>query len=214
MVASAGTGAAPAPTAGTADGRATVGVLGLQGGVREHASLLEAIGARTRQVRKPADLVGTDGARVDALVLPGGESTVIDRLCRMFGLDEPIRALIGQGLPVLGTCAGLILLADRLENPAPGQRTIGGLDITVNRNAFGPQRDSAQAVLDTEWGGIRAAFIRAPRVVSVDGPRTRAMAHFEGEIVGVEQGSLLGASFHPELTGDATLHRRLLELIP
>ncbi|MDJ1371544.1 pyridoxal 5'-phosphate synthase glutaminase subunit PdxT [Gulosibacter molinativorax] len=194
-------------------GAPTVGVLGLQGGVREHADLVESLDAHAVQIRKPADLVGPDGARVDALILPGGESSVIDRLARMFGLDAPIREQVEAGLPTLGTCAGLILLAKRLENPAPGQQTLGILDITVNRNAFGPQVESAEATLGTEWGEIRAAFIRAPQIVSVDGAETRVMAHYGDAIVGVERGKVLGASFHPELTRDTTLHQRLLSFV-
>lgn len=194
-------------------GSKRIGVLGVQGGVREHVTLIESLAAHAVQIRKPDDLIGPDGARVDALILPGGESSVIDRLVRMFGLDEPMRSLIGQGLPTLGTCAGLIMLADRLENPAPGQHTLGGLNISVNRNAFGPQRESAEVTLETEWGEIRAAFIRAPQIVSVDSDNTRVMASFQGAIVGVEQDTILGASFHPELTGDTVLHRRLLEML-
>ncbi|MGO1544032.1 MAG: pyridoxal 5'-phosphate synthase glutaminase subunit PdxT [Gulosibacter sp.] len=187
-----------------------VGVLALQGGVREHVALVESVNARAVAVRKPGDLLGPDGARIDALIIPGGESTVIDRLCRMFELAEPLRELIGSGLPTLGTCAGLIMLADRLQNPAAGQQTLGGLHITVDRNAFGAQRESAETLLSTRWGEIRTAFIRAPRIVSIDHTDARPMATYEGELVGVEQGSILGASFHPELTGDTTLHRRLL----
>lgn len=198
---------------GILDGAPRIGVLGLQGGVREHATLVESVDAHPVEIRTPADLVGPDGPRVDALILPGGESSVIDRLTRMFGLAEPMKALIGQGLPTLGTCAGLILLAKRIENPAPGQQSLGALDITVNRNAFGPQIQSAEADLATEWGAIRAAFIRAPQIVSVDSEDARVMARFDGAIVGVEQGHVLGVSFHPELTGDTTLHERLLAMI-
>ncbi|KAB1642578.1 pyridoxal 5'-phosphate synthase glutaminase subunit PdxT [Gulosibacter chungangensis] len=198
---------------GLLTGAPRIGILGLQGGVREHATLVESLDAQPVQIRKPADLLGPDGARVDALILPGGESSVIDRLARMFGLDVPLKELIGQGLPTLGTCAGLILLAKNIENPAPGQQSLGVLDITVNRNAFGPQVESAEADLATEWGAIRAAFIRAPQIVSVDGVDARVMARFGDAIVGVEQGNVLGVSFHPELTGDTVLHRRLLELV-
>lgn len=211
MVVAAPRAAAAAPALVT--GRIRVGVLAVQGGVREHAALAESLDACAVPIRNPAELIGPDGARLDALILPGGESTVIDRLCRMLDLADPIRTLIASGLPTLGTCAGLILLADRLENAAAGQRTLGGLDITVNRNAFGSQRVSAEALLATEWGEIRAAFIRAPRIVSLDGEAPRAMARFGDAIVGVEQGNVLGASFHPELTGDTVLHRRLLSFV-
>lgn len=202
-----------APAPGLLSRVPLVGVLGLQGGVREHTTLVESIAARAVQIRKPEDLVGPDGARVDALILPGGESSVIDRLTRMFGLDAPLKQLIAQGLPTLGTCAGLILLARHIENPAPGQQSLGVLNITVNRNAFGPQVESSEALLETGWGPIRAAFIRAPQIVSADAAEARVMARLDGAIVGVEQGNVLGVSFHPELTGDTLLHRRLLSMI-
>ncbi|MFK4813105.1 pyridoxal 5'-phosphate synthase glutaminase subunit PdxT, partial [Devosia sp. ZW T5_3] len=141
----------------------TIGVLALQGGVREHAAMLQGLGADVRLVKKVEDLEGIDG-----LVLPGGESSVIDRLSRSFGLADPLRDAIAAGLPVLGTCAGLILLAERLENPAPGQQTFGGLDVTVRRNAFGSQRDSFDAAIAVSGiaGEIDVSFIRAPIVVS------------------------------------------------
>ncbi|ROR93987.1 5'-phosphate synthase pdxT subunit [Salana multivorans] len=191
--------------------RPTVGVLALQGGVREHIRLLEGLGVRVTPLRVPADLTGADGLRVDALVLPGGESSTIDRLLRLVGLREPLAAAIRGGLPTLGTCAGLILLARRILDPAPGQQTLDVLDVTVQRNAFGPQVDSAEADLDTTLGPARVAFIRAPRVTEV-GPGVEVVARHAGHVVGVRQGSIAGLSFHPELTGETLFHRRLLGL--
>jgi 5'-phosphate synthase pdxT subunit len=189
--------------------RPTVGVLALQGGVREHQRLLEGLGARVRPVRLPADLVGPDGPRLDALVLPGGESSTIDRLLRGFGTFEPLRAVIAAGLPTLGTCAGLVLLAREVLDAAPGQRSLGLLDVTVRRNAFGPQLDSAEVDLTTTLGPARVAFIRAPRVESA-GPGVEVLARRRRAIVAVRQGAVTGVAFHPELTGEPLFHRRLL----
>lgn len=205
----------------------TVGVLALQGAVAEHLRLLESLGAHTRRVRRPAELDS-----LDALVLPGGESTVIDRLTRIFGLRQPLIDFARAGHPVLGTCAGLIMLARDIQNPALGQQSLGLLDVTVARNAFGPQTHSVEAVLP--WAGIgapvrkeragddvvpsapetvRAAFIRAPEVIR-HGPEVEVLARHEGRVVGVRQGRLLGLSFHPELTGETAAHQALLDLIP
>ena len=198
-----------------------VGVLALQGGVAEHASLLEKLGAQVVLVKRPEQLEG-----MDALVLPGGESTTIDRLTRIFGLRQPLIDAIAGGLPTLGTCAGLILLAREIEDPAAGQQTLGLLDVTVRRNAFGSQVDSAETELTwgttgadgagqlTGAGGqvpVKAAFIRAPIVTRV-GADVTVLARHAGQVVGVQQGHLLGISFHPELTGDTTVHRALLDL--
>lgn len=198
-----------------------VGVLALQGGVAEHASLLEKLGAQVVLVKRPEQLEG-----LDALVLPGGESTTIDRLTRIFGLRQPLIDAIAGGLPTLGTCAGLILLAREIEDPAAGQQTLGLLDVTVRRNAFGSQVDSAETELTwsttgadgagqlTGAGGqvpVKAAFIRAPIVTRV-GADVTVLARYAGQVVGVRQSHLLGISFHPELTGDTTVHRALLEL--
>ena len=185
-----------------------IGVLALQGGVREHVRLLVGLGAQVAELRVPADLEGPDGLRVDGLVLPGGESSTIDRLLRMFGLFDPLRAAIGSGLPTLGTCAGLVLLADRVQDPAPGQRSLGVLDVTVQRNAFGSQVDSAEVDLETADGPVRVAFIRAPRVVA-QGPEVEVLARRGEAVVGVRQGSITGVAFHPELTGETRFHRRL-----
>lgn len=198
-----------------------VGVLALQGGVAEHAALLEELGAQVVLVKRPEQLDG-----LDALVLPGGESTTIDRLTSIFGLRQPLIQAIAGGLPTLGTCAGLILLARDIEDPAAGQQTLGLLDVTVRRNAFGSQVDSVEAELT--WGEagadgagretsagrqvpVKAAFIRAPIVTRV-GADVTVLARHAGQVVGVRQGHLLGVSFHPELTGDTTVHRALLDL--
>ncbi|HEY8662732.1 MAG TPA: pyridoxal 5'-phosphate synthase glutaminase subunit PdxT, partial [Propionibacteriaceae bacterium] len=177
-----------------------VGVVALQGGVREHIDLLTSLDAIPVPLRRPADLVGPDGLRVDAVVLPGGESSTIDRLLRMFGLGEPLSEAIAAGLPTLGTCAGLIQLAARIEDPAPGQTGFGVLDVTVRRNAFGRQIDSTEIRLETEWGLAQVAFIRAPEVVSL-GAGVTPLASLHDRIVAVTQGSITGIAFHPELTG-------------
>lgn len=187
---------------------ALVGVLALQGGVREHADLLSRLGATVRAVRRPEDLTG-----LDALVLPGGESSVMDRLARSFGLREPLRAAIADGLPTLGTCAGLVLLATDVEDPAPGQQSLGALDVTVRRNAFGSQVASAEVVMPTTLGDVRAAFIRAPEITRV-GAGVEVLARHAGAIVAVRAGTVMGVSFHPELTGDPTFHRELLASVP
>lgn len=188
---------------------ATVGVLALQGGVREHRDLLEGLGARVTLVRQPGDLVGPDGPRLDALVLPGGESSTIDKLLQIFDLFDVLRATIGAGLPTLGTCAGLVLLADEVLDPAPGQRSLKALDVTVRRNAFGPQVNSACAGVKTTLGRVQVAFIRAP-VVTRLGPGVEVLAVHSGKVVGVRQGCVTGISFHPELTGESAFHSALL----
>lgn len=192
-------------------GSPRVGVLALQGDVREHVRALEHLGAVTVPVRRPEEL-----ASVSGLVLPGGESTVIDKLARSFGLHEPIREAIAAGLPTYGTCAGLILLADRIVDAAAGQQSFGGLDVTVQRNAFGSQLDSFEtelAISGWEAPAVRAVFIRAPIVVEA-GEAVQILATIEdGRIVAVRQGSVLGTSFHPEVTGDVRFHRLLLDLI-
>lgn len=195
---------------GTLAGR-TVGVLALQGGVREHAELLAGLGASVTYVRKVSDLTGPDGSRVDALVLPGGESSTIDRLLRIFELTEPLRATIASGVPTLGTCAGLVLLARTVIDPAPGQTSLGLLDVDVRRNAFGSQVDSALVHLDTLLGPADVAFIRAPRVERV-GAGVEVLAEHQGAVVAVRQGMVTGLSFHPELTGEPRFHAALASL--
>ncbi|HET7724067.1 MAG TPA: pyridoxal 5'-phosphate synthase glutaminase subunit PdxT [Propionibacteriaceae bacterium] len=189
-----------------------VGVVALQGGVREHMELLGSLGASAVPLRRPEDLLGPDGLRVDAVVLPGGESSTIDRLLKLFGLGEPLKTAIADGLPTLGTCAGLIQLSSGIEDPAPGQESFGVLDVTVRRNAFGRQVDSAETCVDTPWGPAQVAFIRAPEVVSY-GPSVTPLGRLHDRLVAVNQGSITGIAFHPELTGETLFHRRLLESI-
>jgi pyridoxal 5'-phosphate synthase pdxT subunit len=187
----------------------TVGVLALQGDVREHVHTLESLGVAVLEVKTPEQL-----GRVDALVIPGGESTTISKLSEIFGMYEPIRAAIASGLPVLGTCAGLIMLGN-IQDPASGQKSFGGLDVQIRRNAFGNQNDSFEA--DLQVAGIdspvHAAFIRAPIVESV-GAGVEVLAKLEdGRIVGVRQGKRIGISFHPEVTGENRIHKLLIDTI-
>ena len=192
----------------------TVGVFALQGDVREHLRVLASLGVRAIGVRRVAELDACDG-----LVIPGGESTTMSKLARTFDLFEPIRQRIKEGLPVFGTCAGMIMLADRIEDGTADQETLGGLDITVRRNAFGRQVDSFEGDLD--FAGIddplHAVFIRAPWVEEA-APDVEVLARVEGgpaagRIVGVRQGSLMATSFHPEVGGDDRVHRLFLDLI-
>jgi pyridoxal 5'-phosphate synthase pdxT subunit len=189
----------------------TVGVLALQGDFREHLAVLRGLGAEAVPVRRERELDGVDG-----LVIPGGESTVMDKLSRAFGLREPLRARIAAGMPVYGTCAGLIMLSDRVLDTLPDQQTLGGLDVTVRRNAFGNQLDSFETDLDVAVLGappVHAAFIRAPIVEEV-GPAATAIAALEdGRVVAVQQGNLIGTSFHPEITGETRFHEHLLSLL-
>ncbi|MFI8594312.1 pyridoxal 5'-phosphate synthase glutaminase subunit PdxT [Microbacterium sp. NPDC078428] len=188
-----------------------VGVLALQGDVREHARVLADLGADVVLVRRPAELAGVDG-----LVLPGGESSVIDKLSRAFGMRDPIRDAIAGGMPVFGTCAGLILLADRILDGIPGQESFGGLDITVRRNAFGGQVESFETDLDVPVLGapaVRAAFIRAP-VVEESGPDVEVLATLaDDRIVAVRRGPVMGTSFHPETAGETRFHALFLESV-
>lgn len=188
-----------------------VGVLALQGGVREHCAVLDGLGAEPVLVRRPDDLIGPDGVRLDALVLPGGESSVIDRLVRSVGLDVALKWVITDGLPTLATCAGLILLAVAVLDPAPGQQSLQLLDVDVRRNAFGPQRASAEVRLSSSWGPAEVAFIRAPAIERV-GPDVAVLAEHSGRVVGVATASVIGLACHPELTGAELFHRRLLDL--
>ena len=186
-----------------------IGVLALQGAFREHRRVLEQLGAETIEVRHPRDLDGLDG-----LVIPGGESTTIRLLMEEFGLAEPLRDRIAEGLPVLGTCAGMIVLSKRIEGETlPG---LDALDVDVRRNAFGRQVDSFETDLDFPSLGdepFHAVFIRAPVVASV-GPDVDVLARLDdGRIVGVREGSIIGVAFHPELTDDARLHAYFLQLV-
>jgi 5'-phosphate synthase pdxT subunit len=191
-----------------------VGVLAVQGDVREHLRALAGCGVEAVPVRRPEEL-----DRVGALVLPGGESTTIDKLTRIFGLREPLLRRLKDGMPVYGSCAGMILLADRVVDTAPGQQTLGGIDMTVRRNAFGRQVASFEqdlVVAGVPGEPVRGVFIRAPWVEQV-GDRVEVLARVgsgpaEGRIVAVRQGNLLATSFHPEITGDHRLHRLFVEM--
>ena len=190
-----------------------IGVLALQGDVREHLSMLEAVGARAIPVRRAAELDSVDG-----LVIPGGESTAMWKLAAAFDLFEPVRKRIADGLPVYGSCAGMIMLADRVLDAAPGQETFGGIAMTVRRNAFGRQIDSFEGPIAFEGldGDLHGVFIRAPWVEQVD-PAVEISARVTagpgaGRIVAVRQGALMATSFHPELTGDLRVHGRFVEI--
>jgi 5'-phosphate synthase pdxT subunit len=183
----------------------TIGVLAFQGDVREHLLAVEAAGARAIEVRTQSEL-----AAIDGLILPGGESTTISKLARIFDLFDPLRAAISSGLPTFGTCAGLILLADRILDGIEGQETFGGLDVTVRRNAFGHQTESFETSLafkGIDGPDLVAAFIRAPIIEQV-GAKAEALATLQsGDVVAVRQGSILGISFHPEVTDEYRVHR-------
>ena len=188
--------------------QALVGVLALQGAFAAHEAALAEVGAATRQVRTPADLAG-----VQALVMPGGESTTMSRLLDTSGLFDEIRARLADGMPVFGTCAGMILLAADVLDGRPDQRSFGAIDIAVRRNGYGRQIDSFETDLTVEGEELpfHGVFIRAPKVESF-GPAVHVLASHEGVPVLARQGSVMVASFHPELTGDARLHRRFLQL--
>ncbi|MBG6191554.1 5'-phosphate synthase pdxT subunit [Arthrobacter sp. CAN_A212] len=214
-----------------------VGVLAVQGDVREHIRTIESLGGRASAIRRPSELAGIDG-----LIIPGGESTAIDKLTRAFDLADPLRELIMSGLPVYGSCAGMIMLADAIADPATDlsgnpQQTLGGLDIVVRRNAFGRQRDSFET--DLEFAGlapsssgevppVRAVFIRAPWVERV-GESVEVLAQVPAKapasdaphpdadrvarIVAVRSGNLLATSFHPEVTGERRIHELFMQMI-
>ncbi|GAB11092.1 glutamine amidotransferase subunit PdxT [Gordonia araii NBRC 100433] len=202
----------------------TIGVLAVQGDVREHAAALTAVGARPRPVRRTAELDGLDG-----IVLPGGESTTISKLLDVFELFDPLREALAQGLPAYGSCAGMIMLANRILDTRPDARHLDALDITVRRNAFGRQVESFEA--DLEFAGItdapgaapvRGVFIRAPWVEEVgDGvtvlatvpPGAAADPRADGRVVAVAQGSVVATSFHPEVTGDLRVHEYFVDLV-
>jgi 5'-phosphate synthase pdxT subunit len=188
--------------------RPVIGVFALQGDVREHVAALSAVGADAVPVRRPEEL-----ATVDGLVVPGGESTTMSRLSGIFGLLEPIRSRIAAGMPVYGSCAGMIMLAGTVLDGRPDQQSFGGVDMVVRRNAFGRQVDSFETDLDmagVDGGPVHAVFIRAPWVEKV-GAGVEVLARVsggpaDGRIVAVRQGNLLATSFHPELTGDLRVH--------
>ena len=189
-----------------------IGVLALQGDVREHVRALQAAGARSTLVRRPDELESVDG-----LIIPGGESTTLWRLAMSFEMLEPLRKILSGGLPAFGSCAGMIMLADRLVDGVPGQQTFGGIDMAVRRNAFGRQVDSFESdisLITMAGPPLRAVFIRAPWVeqagdeVEILGTDERA-----GRIVAVRQGLLLATSFHPELTGDPRIHELFVDIV-
>ncbi|MDZ5622225.1 pyridoxal 5'-phosphate synthase glutaminase subunit PdxT [Nocardioides bizhenqiangii] len=186
-----------------------IGVFALQGDVREHLTTLTALGADAFSVRRPEEL-----ARCDGLVLPGGESTTMGKLARTFDLLDPLRERVASGMPTFGTCAGMILLADRILDGVAGQETIGGIDMTVRRNAFGRQVDSFESDLDLKGldRPVHAVFIRAPWVEEV-GAGVEVLAEAEGHPVAVRQGRLMATSFHPEVADDGRIHRLFLDLV-
>jgi pyridoxal 5'-phosphate synthase pdxT subunit len=199
-----------------------IGVLALQGDVREHLAALRASGAQAVTVRRPAEL-----SEVDGLVLPGGESTTISRLLETFELLEPLRARIADGLPVYGSCAGMILLASKVLDGREDQHQLGGLDVIVRRNAFGRQVDSFEEDLSfvgVDGPPVHAVFIRAPWVESAS-PEVEVLARVSddpdvpggevvaGRIVAVRQGPVLATAFHPELTGDTRVHRLFVQMV-
>lgn len=198
----------------------TIGVLALQGDVREHRAMLERSGASTMTVRRPEEI-----GQVDGIVVPGGESTTMSKLARTFGVLDPLREAIGGGLPAFGTCAGMIMLADHIEGGIEGQETIGGLDVVVRRNAFGRQVDSFEADLDVTGfdDKFHALFIRAPWVEKVGqhvevvarvaGVRGGVRPEAVGRIVAVRQAHLLATSFHPEITGDPRIHGLFVDMV-
>jgi len=190
-----------------------IGVLALQGDVAEHLRALHAVGADPVPVRRPEELHHLDG-----LVIPGGESTTLWRLSVAFEVLEPLRKLIAAGLPAFGSCAGMIMLADRLADGVPGQLTYGGIDMTVRRNAFGRQVDSFESEIALsgldQSDLLHAVFIRAPWVEQVgEGVTVLGSDAGTGRIVAVRQGQLLATAFHPELTGDRRIHQLFVEIV-
>jgi pyridoxal 5'-phosphate synthase pdxT subunit len=188
-----------------------IGVLALQGDFREHLVAAKSAGHAALTVRRPEEL-----AEVDALILPGGESTTIAHLASTFNLMQPIRDRIKSGMPVYGSCAGMILLADRIIDGSVDQETFGGIDMTVRRNAFGRQVDSFESDLDFLGESLRAVFIRAPWVEKV-GSSVEVLSSVKTpkgvHVVAVRQGSLFATSFHPELTGDLRVHRYFFDQV-
>ncbi|MCX6395237.1 MAG: pyridoxal 5'-phosphate synthase glutaminase subunit PdxT [Propionibacteriales bacterium] len=196
----------------------TIGVFALQGDVREHLAALHALGVDAVGVRRPEEL-----ERCQGLVIPGGESTTMFKLARAFDLFEPLQKRIADGMPAFGTCAGMIMLADRVEDGTADQETLGGLDITVRRNAFGRQVDSFEATVDFVGveAPVHAVFIRAPWVESA-GPAVEVLARVrgagadpraDGRIVAVRQGQVMATSFHPEVGSDLSIHQSFVDLV-
>jgi pyridoxal 5'-phosphate synthase pdxT subunit len=184
-----------------------IGVLAIQGDFEAHRRMLESLGAEVTEVRSPEALPGLEG-----LVIPGGESTTLWRLATAFELMDPLRKLIAGGLPAFGSCAGMIMLADRLVDGAAGQQTFGGIDMTVRRNAFGRQVDSFERDIDIDGAEFHAVFIRAPWVEQA-GPAVDVIAEDRGRIVAVRQGVCLATAFHPELTPDRRIHELFVSMV-
>ncbi|RXS57772.1 pyridoxal 5'-phosphate synthase glutaminase subunit PdxT [Streptomyces sioyaensis] len=187
-----------------------IGVLALQGDVREHLKALADAGAQARPVRRAEEL-----AAIDGLVIPGGESTTMSKLAVVFGMLEPLRAFVRAGKPVYGTCAGMIMVADKLLDAREDQETFGGIDMIVRRNAFGRQNESFEAAIDVAGipgGPVEGVFIRAPWVESVGG-EVEVLATYDGHTVAVRQGNVLATSFHPELTGDHRVHALFVDMV-
>jgi 5'-phosphate synthase pdxT subunit len=186
-----------------------IGVLALQGDFREHLEVLKRLGVEHIPVKRPGELTDLDG-----LILPGGESTVFQKLSQAYGLFEPIKDAIAAGLPVFGTCAGLIMLANEIEDGIAGQQTFGGLDVVVRRNAFGGQLDSFETELAFAGitGPVRAAFIRGPVIERVGADVEILSQLHDGRVVAVRQKNLLGISFHPEVTGEDRIHALFLNM--
>jgi 5'-phosphate synthase pdxT subunit len=184
-----------------------IGVLALQGDFREHIAATEKSGHAAIPVRRPSEI-----DEIDALILPGGESTTIALLAKNFGLFQPIRSRIASGLPVYGSCAGMILLADRIVGGTDGQETFGGIDMTVRRNAFGRQVESFEGEIEFAGTTVNGVFIRAPWVEEV-GADVEVLASTNGHPVSVRSGKLLATSFHPELTGDLSVHQYFFDEI-
>ncbi|GAA3194600.1 MULTISPECIES: pyridoxal 5'-phosphate synthase glutaminase subunit PdxT [Streptomyces] len=188
----------------------TIGVLALQGDVREHLVALAAADALARPVRRPEELDGLDG-----LVIPGGESTTMSKLAVVFGMLEPLRDFVRSGRPVYGTCAGMIMVAGKLLDARADQETLGGVDMIVRRNAFGRQNESFEAAVDMAGipgGPVHGVFIRAPWVEST-GAAAEVLARHDGHTVAVRQGNVLATSFHPELTGDHRVHAFFVDMV-
>ncbi|MET9779801.1 pyridoxal 5'-phosphate synthase glutaminase subunit PdxT [Nocardiopsis alba] len=193
----------------------TIGVLALQGDVAEHVAVLETLGVSTGKVLSPEHLDS-----VDALIIPGGESTTMSKLARRYGLIDPLRKRVAAGMPAYGTCAGMIMLADEILGGTAGQETVGGIDMTVRRNAFGRQTESFETGVRIDGIGdepFDAVFIRAPWVERV-GPEVTVLGRVPGpgeagRIVAVLQGGLMATSFHPELTGDTRIHRLFVDIV-
>ena len=185
-----------------------VGVFALQGDVREHILMLKALGAEALEVRNKADL-----DQVDGLILPGGESTTISKLLDIFEMRQHLKDFISSGKPVYGTCAGMILLANDVLDAASGQKSLGAIDVSVRRNAFGSQLDSFETELLFDEIPAKVAFIRAPIVERV-GPGVEVLSKLQdGTVVAIRKGNILATSFHPEITGDKTVHKYFLSMV-